>query len=393
MEHTTSLIPYKVVFLAPAAAVFREEQGFKLDIQGESTGVDLRIRTRFDAMPVGAPIPREIWLEANLLANSLDHAVDEGRQAASWIIPLLAFVTNAEVGDPSLNLAFDASERAERREFIQLHLAEARTLPGRGRLVEVGHLQAVVDAIGAESEPGRIWRALAQYGFALRNWSLGSEFLALMHLWMAVEALLKLAIEDFCQGQSKTLEELAEERNIDMSKTSWKSVLSGQLRLETIFQGDQLTHQLAKRASDGLEHGFEEAPQVQRNAIEVCDRVFGYVRAAIVLHLGIEEPLASAMLSKDPIDTRSSRKLVHCFLRGDVTSDQLAASEQQYPRFVWSTSIQEVVEEEDHFSIRLKEDLTGQFGDGVSAEEIRFSAYWRPTSHEISEAAERHEDH
>lgn len=263
MEPTTGLIPYRIILLARAAAVFPSEQGFKLDIKGEVSCVDLGVRTRFDMLPAGTSVPREIWFEANVLAKSIDHAVDEGRQAASWIVPVLAFVANAEVGEPSLNLAFDASESSNRREFVQFHLTEDKTPPGRGRIVDVEQLRVVIDAIGAEPEPGRIWRALAQYGFALRNWSMGTEFLALSHLWMSVEALLKLVIEDVCQEQSKTLEDLAKERNIDMSKP-WHNVLSGQLRVESIFQGDSDTHRLAKRASDGLEHGFEEAPRFRK---------------------------------------------------------------------------------------------------------------------------------
>lgn len=118
-------------------------------------------------MPVGLPVPREIWFEVNVLAHSINHAVDEGRQASSWIVPVLAFVANAEVGDPTPHLTFDASENCTRREFLQFHVPEGKAPPGRGRIIDSHHLGSLVDAIEREPEPARMWRCLAQYALAM----------------------------------------------------------------------------------------------------------------------------------------------------------------------------------------------------------------------------------
>lgn len=222
-------------------------------------------------------------------------------------------------------------------------------------------------------------------------WAIGSKeakFLALSHLWMAVEALLPLIVEDVCTEESKSLEELAQSKGIDLTDPRRRSLIHGTVRRERVFQGDPATHRRAKLASDGLGRGFAEAGAIKTNAVEVCGKVFRYLRTAIIGHLRIPEPFSTEMGSKEPIDTHSSKKMIRADLRGEVPVDQLAPNGEQYPRSGWTTSIKEVVDEADSFSMTLNENFVRHFGPGVSVENFHLVAMWRPTTQQIESAVE-----
>ena len=115
--------------------------------------------------------------------------------------------------------------------------------------------------ITLQSEGARITRGLHQYELALREWYIGGEWLALSHLYMAVETLTKSVIRKTLADLDISEEELAQRLDVvtnDPERPGWRKVLEERARRQLVFHGDTDTYATAKGASDGIEHGFME---------------------------------------------------------------------------------------------------------------------------------------
>ena len=84
---------------------------------------------------------------------------------------------------------------ADNREFVEVFLPEERGPLSEGRVIRQ-HLMtpACMALLTLRSDSARISRALRQYELALREWYLGGEWLALSHLYIAVETLTQAVI-------------------------------------------------------------------------------------------------------------------------------------------------------------------------------------------------------
>jgi hypothetical protein len=265
-EQTT----FMVVLRAPSSARFKPEEGqeiFLSNLPGIAGTVRLRLRTRWVEEGFEAPIPRELWIEALGPAPSLDEAVSKFSAASRLLATILAFCTNATVGIPEVHIAYDASPGRPEREFMEVFLPDERGLPRGGRLARTDEFSEVFKRLDESMERERISRALQQYDLALRYWYFGGEWLALSHLYMAVEALTKAAIRRECRDLGIDEPELARRYGIDPDdpdRPRWRPALEAWCRAAIIFKGDASTYDAARSASDGVEHGFMELSEIHQ---------------------------------------------------------------------------------------------------------------------------------
>jgi hypothetical protein len=205
----------------------------------------------------------------------------------------------------------------------------------------------------------RVGRALRQYELALREWYVGGEWLALSHLWIAVENLTEAVVRRTMLELSKTDEELAQMLDVmtdDPERPRWQQIMREQVREQIIFDGDHDTYTTAKKASDGLEHGFLELDEVARRAIASADTTFTCVRRTIIDLLDLPREIGAEVMAIKPKDVQSARKAIRGRLVGAAADP--AADGHMYPLLEWASSIDSVVREGAAFHVKPTEQVT-----------------------------------
>ena len=96
------------------------------------------------------------------------------------------------------------------------------------------------------SDSARIGRALRQYELALREWYfLGGEWLALSHLYIAVETLTQVVIRKMTSARGISEKDLAKSLDVitdDPDRPRWRQILRERTREQIIFDGDSDTY-------------------------------------------------------------------------------------------------------------------------------------------------------
>lgn len=288
--------------------------------------------------------------------SSLDQAASLATSVARFLTSILAFAANVQTGIPEVHIAYDSTPGHSEREFLEAFLPDERGIPREGRVVKAAEFDLVLQGTLASPESERLSRGLQQYELALRHWYFGGEWLALAHLYMAVEALTKLVLRKHCAVTNLDEAEVARINGIDPDdpdRPRWRPALDSWVRHGLIFDGDESTYKAARSASDGLEHGYMELNEIHRRAIESTEQTFGYVRRAIVRLLGLEEESHPDLMDRSPRDVGCLRKMV----RGHFVSvgDELAPPGEEYPYLEWSSSVKTLTRTENRFELSFNE--------------------------------------
>ncbi len=372
---------YTVVLRCPSSARFLPEQGQEMTVPAfpETNGpVVARLRTLWVDEGFETPTPRELWIEVTLQTPSLDKATSIATAVARFAASSLAFTANVQSGTPEVHVAFDSSPTATKREFLEVFLPAERGLLREGRMVKTDEYSLVLQGLLNSSESSRVSRALHHYELALRYWYIGGEYLALAHLYMAVEALTKAVLRRECQSRNLSEAELARANGIDPDdpeRPRWHPALESWARRELIFRGDATTYDSARSASDGVEHGFMELNEVHERAMASTEQTFRYVRLAILELIGLSPDDHRELAERYPRDVASLRKIVRGYLLGEA--DELAAPDQEYPYVEWSSSIRSLTREGDTFTAQFNEKFTVRCAEGLSFQGSSFEARGR----------------
>jgi hypothetical protein len=302
---------------------------------GTATGkAEVRVLTNWIESGFSHPVPRELWIDVRLEAGSIDEAIDQARLLTSAVAPIVAFASNAGIGDIEPHVAFEITQGLTERSFVEYFVPDQRGLVGQSRAGDPEVIGATADAIFRSVHWGDITTALAHYFAALGHYRVGGEALAVGHLFMAAESLREATLSDYraAKGRSET-EIMANEGH------EHRGHLLAWARREIIFAGDAEVHSAAKQASDGLEHGFRTVGQIRDLAEPVCDKTFTYIRTAIVDLLDLTQDARDALLKRfgTPADTQSLRRRVTGVLLGD--GEELAAPGFEYPVLEWNSSL------------------------------------------------------
>jgi hypothetical protein len=371
---------YMVVLRSHSGA--RVRPGSYIDLadfpDGLGDRVQLRVSTRWDDAGLEHPIPRELWMAVRLVAPSMDAAVRSAASAASAIAAIISFCVNAAVEPPDLHVAFDSTAGLSRRGFIEAFVPDESGLPGFGRWIDADSLFAFGQAVYASSEAPRLFRALAQYQVALRYWNTRSRVLVLAHLYIACEALTKAVQRMYQARLGLTEKQHAQLLGVDTTKPKWESLADAFARREYIFGGNRQVYKAAREARNEFEHGTADLGNVRQTADTVTRELFDMVRSAILTLLPtLDQDIAGAIMSKQPVDVSPLYKQVTGHIVSDMPSDpaNLGAAGELYPTLRWQSRIQSFRLEDDKLVFQPKETMTVQFAPGLRFEPRDFSIY------------------
>jgi hypothetical protein len=352
---------YTVVPRAPSAARFMAEEGFEVRLNVPEMGLsDIRLRafTRW-VEEGGGQIPRELILEVRGNCGSFDEAIDKFCSIARPLATVISFVANVMVGTLEVHLAYDSTPSHTDRVFRETFLPDERGAMMEGRFVRCDLLKRVADAMMATGPSrDRVSRAMRQYEMALRYWYAGGEWLALSHLWMAVENLTDAVIKCETSRLDIDNERLAVSFGIplDDDENPWAAVLKHETRKRLIFRGDLETYSTARKGRNGLEHGFMELNKVAKHALKCADKTFEYVRRSIMELLGLPPESAQELVGIKPKDVQTLRKAIRGRLTGAAEDPALPG--QLYPIIEWSSGISAVIRDGSTFKATYAERFT-----------------------------------
>lgn len=337
---------------------------------GESSAI-LTFQTRYSEEGYQSIVPRELWIDARGPADSLNGAVESFTNAAMFFATVISFCANGHSGDCRFHLAYDATPSRSEREFFEQFIEEERGLPLPSRIIKPPLVVAVINALGVNPHKARLRRAIVQYGLSLRYWSKGAEILSVAHLYMGMESLVPIvhrAEQDRLSLGST--EELAAHFGVAINE------LDGTIRRRFLFRDDIEVHSAAKKASDGVEHGFLDFSEVRLLAISVRDKVAQYLRQSIIDLLGVPDEVQQELLAK-PYDKPIGTEGYIRYLRGHLLADHnnLAENGREYPIFEEKFDVTEFsTGEKGELNLTFSQSMTARLGEGVT---------FRPESTEV----------
>jgi hypothetical protein len=218
----------------------------------------------------GDSVPRELTIEIRGHAGSLEEAAAKFPVIASPIAAMVGFTANVKVGSLEVHLAYECTAGVTERRFLEVFL------------------------------------------LALREWQLGGEWLALSHLYIAVEALTEAVLRKARADRGfTTTEELARSLGFNIhgpASSEEQKKSRGRVREQMIFHGDTDTYHTAKKASDGLEHGFMELDEIARHAVKCADKTFHHVRHTIIELLQLPGDVAMELMAITPVTVMRCRR-------------------------------------------------------------------------------------
>jgi hypothetical protein len=323
-------------------------------------------------------IPRELVVEVRGRSDSLDAATTKFGAVARPIATVIGFVTNVRVGYVEVHLAYDSTPRQADRAFLETFLPDERGVVTAGRTIRRDLLQQVATAFVSFEQSGqRVGRALRQYEMALRYWFVGGEWLALSHLWMAVEVLTDAVIRRQTSRLGIDSRTLAESYGIslDDEENPWQLSLKHTVRRRIIFRGDDETYSTARRGRNGLEHGSMELDDVAAHALKCADKTFGYVRRIIAELLDLPPKYIDELATIKPMDVQSLRKGIRGRLIGEA--EDPAMSGELYPRIEWSSGISTMVRDGSTFKMTYAEKFTVRTHPNISFVPERLEVFGR----------------
>ncbi len=358
---------YVVVMRAASAARFREEDPSLAvtDWPTRAGPVRIEFRTRYMDEGTGARIPRDLWVDARGVANSLDEARDAYRDAAGVMGVLIAISANAAMRPPDVHLAFDNTPGLRERDYYSVALPEERKLPLPGRRVHPEATVALLAAVTSHPSGPRLHRAIAQYAHAIANWAPGLELLAVAHLFMGVDALTKIVLVDELQKTGLTSNKsLAQGWGIDVRQ------LDAEVRRRVIFQGDSTLQDEVSGISNAFEHGYGAIPELLSKAASARDKTAAYLRSAILKVSKMDPPSEGILLAPPYVEPQPMYPITAA-IRGKLLGDasDLAAPGEQYPLLQWEPVVSRADKIESN---QLKLTLDAKFSQVSLAEGVSF---------------------
>lgn len=177
---------------------------------------------------------------------------------------------------------------------------------------------------------------------------------------------------------SKTDEELAQMLDVvtdDPGRPRWQQIMREQIRVQVIFDGDHGTYVTAKKASDGLEHGFLDLDEVARHAINSAEITFTCVRRTIIDLLKLPPAVSTELMEIKPMDVQSRRKIIRGRLLGNAADP--AAEDHLYPLLEWASSLDAVERQGTKFEFKGKEQVTVRTNPAIRFQFDRMEVFGR----------------
>lgn len=379
MEQPSPMSEFTVVLTAQSRIYFDEGQVLQLAPGGLLIRV-FSAYSRAEGWPESAPI--HLVMEVHGTAPDLRSALESFSTAAFGTVPALVVATNCFVSPPELELGFDSTPSREHRTFFQRLLPAPPLLGIPGRRADPMTIGPVFQKLANLREPHGRQNAAAQYEAALGHWRGGHEVLALAHLYMGVEAITNVVHRRYVSANEIDDRALARAWGVDEENGG---LLRAEVRKRLIFAGDTEAYRIAKRASDGFEHGFLDLGDVRQKAQRVLLTTALLLRKAILESLDLPADLVAALLSS-PADSPRGGIAIDRYLWGTLEGPPdgpLAPPGDRYPHFDWTSVIKEASRTPaGGYGFKPEDNYTARFAEGVRCSELR-TELWdpRPKTH------------
>jgi hypothetical protein len=373
-----------VVMSARADALWRDTDPAMVisDFPTSVGPVTISYRTAYFDEGLESTVPREMWIEAagGDSTTTFVEVITAYANAAASFIPVIAFCTNAYVGDVEPKIAFDNAPGKVTRDYFQSFVPERRpAIPLPGRRVPSEAVVAVLKAVQASPSRDRLRRAMGQYALALSHWLRGQETLALAFLYIGMETLVPVALERECARLGLTVDELMQSWGItDNPAAVRRNELNGAIRQRVLFRGNSALAAQAKRASDGFEHGFLDFAAMRSLAVQARDETARLLRRAILECADVPTEHTEKLLSP-PFDV-PLHSFVTRYIWGTILGDgdDPAPPDKKYPSLEWRARLGAYKRhEDDTVTFTPEETPTVRFAEGFAFRPRRYEA-WGP---------------
>jgi hypothetical protein len=360
-----------VVMRGASAVCFRKGEFLRITDMPTSFGpVQIVLTTRWIKQE-NKDMPGNLWIEITGKAPNLEEALVPFANAGLRLLPTLSLSANAAIGLPDIEIGFDNTPGVAERDYFQNYIPEERNVLNTGRFVNILASKSLFSAIDTNPESERLGRASAQYRLALNHWRLGQESLVISHFWMVLEALTKSKIRKECKLRGlDDQKQLADNLSIEISK------LDSHIRKEFLLNGDSECYSKAKKASDGVEHGFLDYRKIRNLSQDIRHRMASHIRKSIFELCDLDDD-SYKTLTAEPFEKPLGHWPVVKYLRGKLVGgkNQLAAKGNMYPFMNWTTKVKDIsMKANGEVDMTFTDTLKPQFGDGIK---------FQPSSHEV----------
>lgn len=354
-----------VVLRGASALIFPEGRGYAIDDAGTNFGpTRISYTSRWLTPAKDVKMPGQLWVEVTGYGPDFESTVPRLANAALRGLPIMSVAGNAAIQDPQLEIAFEATEGIEKREFLQAYVRPESQHVSNARFAQPDAIARLTEAIVASPYRDELLRASDQYRMALDSWAIGGESLTLSHLWMAVEALTLPQRNELMKTQQVTTNAAL------ASKLGLKNIkeLDGHIRKQYLLAGDAECYTKAKSASDGFEHGYMPFSEVRSHAMEVRERLAHHARAAIFHLAHVSGDLVAALTRapyEKPLGTWPLVKFITGTLEGK--SSELAKPGNAYPVIIWQHEIKSVAfDPEGKMQVQFRDRMRAELGSGIT---------------------------
>jgi hypothetical protein len=354
---------FAVYCIADAAVSFGRNDAFTTrGLPCVTGGVNATVITRYVHQdPFTKTIPRGLLIEVQGEAPDLRSAVASFSAAANTIGALVAFTGNTAVGDFVPHVALDVERGKGARDFFQQFHVDPPLTPLSPRLLASGIVRDIAGAILHCPNSERLTRAVAHYHSALQNWLPGREIPAAHSLWMAMECLTPIARDRHLAESGKSREEVAKDWSVDPKQ------LDAEARHRLLFKANTDLYSAAKKAFDGLEHGFLPIWDIRTTSLERQTVLARYVREAILSLAEVPSEIQESLLA-GPFE-RPGHFMVAKYFFGQLNGaeESFRPTDHLYPHLVWRPEfVEQPNPDPDEITILFQETLKAVIPPGAS---------------------------
>jgi hypothetical protein len=274
---------------------------------------------------------------------------------ASYVSTLLQLSANAGCWPLKLRLMIAGESSAA--SFRQLPFEAQVRHPINARNADIEATQELWYARWSKGDD-RVARAAVQYELALRRLEYDEFPLALLHVYMGVEAVTKEVTRAECSRLQVSEEELGRTFGLDPAMDLFGRALESQVRRQLIFHNDATTYNAISRARNGILHGFATWNEIWATPETVIQTAARYLRHAILNVSGLAQPVLER-LESTPFDSYIERgPLIAYESTADVRGVDLHATDLQIVtlRREMTTSTYEAARGEYRYEYSLEAD-------------------------------------
>lgn len=282
---------YLAVYRANSRIIVPEGEFIAFVSVGEHGRVLLSLTTRYEDLD-GFRVPRELRYIVVSQAPDVAIAVDYLYDIAQRFHQTMQLTVNAAADllqETLVQEEQDVFPGVPGAFFRQTEFAVSR-LPRNGRIA-VGPLAArIIDASFGlpEAERDRFDRAAAHYCIAVGHWREGEIPLAMMHLYIGVEAICEGVIRNIQRRHAVSEDDLITKYRVESEKYP-RTALVNAIRRKVVFQDDDAAYRAARSASDGIEHGYADFEEVWTKSREAYIKTAKYLRETLLGMLNLDD--------------------------------------------------------------------------------------------------------